>query len=217
MELIGRSRPCVVLLHGRNAVHHLVGEQGRAFRPGVHDLVVFLALGDQAVEILLLIFLGEVARFLDDALLRLGHDHVVLAEGNAGLAGLAEAQRHDPVAEDHRLLLPAIAVDGVDHSEISFFVISLFTTSKGILACVGQQLAEHHAARRGVEHLRHALAVLVIGPGAALDLGVQRDRLGEQRVLDLAHVRRRPCPGPARRRAPASDSRGRARCPATAR
>ena len=28
----------------------------------------------------------------------------------------------------------------------------------------------------------------VIGPGAALDLGVQRDRLGGERVLDLAHL-----------------------------
>jgi hypothetical protein len=50
-------------------------------------------------------------------MLRLGvrDHHVVLAEGNAGAAGMAEAERHDAVAEDHRLLLTAVAVDGVDH------------------------------------------------------------------------------------------------------
>ena len=42
-------------------------------------------------------------------------DHVVLAERDAGAAGMAEAERHDAVAEDHRLLLAAVAIDRVDH------------------------------------------------------------------------------------------------------
>ena len=39
--------------------HHLLGELVGAFRPGIDDLVVLLALGDEAVVVLLLIFLGE--------------------------------------------------------------------------------------------------------------------------------------------------------------
>ena len=49
----------LVLAHGGDALHHLFGELVRALRPGVDDLVVLLALGDQAVVVLLLIFLGE--------------------------------------------------------------------------------------------------------------------------------------------------------------
>ena len=48
--------------------------------------------------------------------LGLGDHHVVLAERDAGLEGVVEAEPHDAVAEDHRLLLPAVAVDGVDQA-----------------------------------------------------------------------------------------------------
>ena len=52
----GRS---VVELDRLDAGHHLVGDLFRALGPGVDDLVVLLALGDQAVIVLLLVFLGE--------------------------------------------------------------------------------------------------------------------------------------------------------------
>ena len=51
-----------------------------------------------------------------------------------------------------------------------------------------QELAEEQAAGRRVEDFRDALARLVVRPSAALDLRVKRDRLGGERVLDLAHV-----------------------------
>ncbi len=49
----------VVELDRLDAGHHLVGDLFRALRPGVDDLVVLLALGDQAVIVLLLVFLRE--------------------------------------------------------------------------------------------------------------------------------------------------------------
>ncbi len=49
----------VVELDGLDAGHHLVGDLLRALGPGVDHLVVLLALGDQAVIVLLLVFLGE--------------------------------------------------------------------------------------------------------------------------------------------------------------
>ena len=106
----------LIVLNGRDAVHHLLGDAVGAFRPGIDDLVVFLHLRDQAVIILLLVVENERLGVGDDLLLRLGDEHVVLAEGDAGLIGVMEAKAHDPVAEDDRFLLPARAVDGVDHA-----------------------------------------------------------------------------------------------------
>ena len=70
-------------LDRRDLLHHLVGHPVGALRPGIDDLVVLLALGDEAVDILLLVLLGELARLVDELLLGIGNDHVVLAEGNA--------------------------------------------------------------------------------------------------------------------------------------
>src|SRR3546814_2210354 len=86
----------------------------RSLRPHVDHLVVLLALGDQAVEVLLLELLHLGLGLLDEAGLGVRDHQVVLAERDAGLAGVAEAERHDAVAEDHRVLLAAVAVDDVD-------------------------------------------------------------------------------------------------------
>ena len=98
----------------RHHLHHLVGHPLGAVRPDVDHLVVLLALGDQAVEILLLVLLHLLLRFGDQLVLGLRDDQVVLAEGDAGLAGVGEAQAHHAVGEDHRLLLTAMAIDHVD-------------------------------------------------------------------------------------------------------
>ena len=111
-----RFRALLRGLGGGDLLHHRFGDLFRALRPGVDDLVVFLALGDQAVVVLLLEFLDEIARLLDARLLGARHHHVVLAERDAGLERMMEAERHDAVAEDHRLLLPAVAIDRVDHA-----------------------------------------------------------------------------------------------------
>ena len=110
-----RVAPVLVLLDRRDFLHHLVGDLVGGLRPGVDHLVVLLALGDQAVVVLLLEFLGELAGLVDDLPLRLRHHHVVLAERDAGLERVIEAERHDAVAEDHRLLLAAVAIDLIDH------------------------------------------------------------------------------------------------------
>ena len=78
-------------------------------------LLYFSWLGDQAVVVLLLEFENQIVGLVEVLLLGGGHDHVVLAERNAGLERVMEAERHDAVAEDHRLLLAAVAIDGVDH------------------------------------------------------------------------------------------------------
>ena len=64
MELIGFSRPVFgVALDRGDALHHLLGDQLGALRPGVDHLVVLLAAGDQAVVVLLLVLAHEVRVF----------------------------------------------------------------------------------------------------------------------------------------------------------
>ena len=176
------------LLHRRDLPHHFVGDLVGRLRPGIDHLVVLLALGDQAVVVLLLEFLGERAGLLDDLPLRARDHHVVLAERDAGLEGVVEAERHDPVAEDHRLLLPAVAVDLIDHAGDFPLGHELVHDVEGNLRALRQHLAEHHAARRRVEPLADRLALLVHADPAVFDLGVQVDDLRVQRVLDLGHV-----------------------------
>ena len=100
----------------RHRLHHLIGHPLGAVRPDVDHLVVLLALGDQAVEVLLLVLLHLLLGGGDELLLGGRDDQVILAEGDAGAAGMGEAQRHQPVAEDHRLLLTAVTVDLIDHA-----------------------------------------------------------------------------------------------------
>ena len=65
------SRPVFAsFLTAEISLHHRVGDLVGALRPGVDDLVVLLALGDQAVLVLLLVFLGERAGLVDDLPLR---------------------------------------------------------------------------------------------------------------------------------------------------
>ncbi len=99
-----------------------------------------------------------------------------------------EAERHDPVAEDHRLLLPAVAVDLVDHVGDFPLGHELVHDVEGNLGAPRQHVAEHDAARRGVVQAPDLVALFVEAFPAVLDLGVQIDRLGVQGMLDLGHV-----------------------------
>ena len=63
---------------------------------------------------MLLVFAHLVTRSLDQFLLRLRHDHVILAERDSRLAGFTETKRHGGIAEQHRLFLSAVAIYLVD-------------------------------------------------------------------------------------------------------
>ena len=114
IELISQITTAGVLFGGGHLGHHLVGDAVGGLGPRIDDLVVLLALGDQAVGVLLLVFFHELAGLGDDRRLALRDDDVVLTEGDAGLRRFLEAQRHDLVGEDHRRLLAAVPVDDVD-------------------------------------------------------------------------------------------------------
>ncbi len=169
-------------------LHHFVGNAVGRLRPGVDDLVVLFTLGDQAVGILLLVFLDQVAGFLDDNLLGFRNNDVVLAERDPGAGGFLEAQRHHLVGEDHRRLLTAVAVDDVD--EIADFLLGqvLVQDLQADVFVVRQQGGDLHAAGRRVDDLGAHDAVRVLLREAALDLGVHRHGLAVQGLLDFVQI-----------------------------
>ena len=61
-ELSSRSRPSSAIGRLDDLVHHRVGDLVGGLGPGVDDLVVLLALGDEAVGVLLLVFLDQGLR-----------------------------------------------------------------------------------------------------------------------------------------------------------
>src|SRR3546814_1000739 len=87
--------------------------------PGVHDLVVLFALGDQSILILLLEVLHQGFGFADHFLLLGRNDHVVLAKRDTRRTGVTEAKRHDRVGEQHCLLLAGVAIYGIDEDRKS--------------------------------------------------------------------------------------------------
>src|SRR5579862_4297332 len=169
-------------------LHHFRRDQVGALRPVVDDLVVLLFVRGQAVLILLLALAHLVARLLDQLLLRRRDHHVVLAERDAGLARLAEAQPHHRVSEEHRLLLAAMAVDLVDDVRHLLLAQELVDQLERDLGMTRQDLRDHHPARRGFDAAGDRLALGVDGLVARRDLGVQRHRVREQGMLDLADV-----------------------------
>ncbi len=88
-------------------VEHDVGDLVGAVRPDVDDLVVAFARGDDTLAILLLDFLDLLLRGVDLLVLLLRDDHVVDADGDAGLGRLAEAEFLELVEHDHGLLVAA--------------------------------------------------------------------------------------------------------------
>ena len=172
--------------------HHRVGDLVRGLGPGVDDLVVLLALGDQAVEILLLELLHLILDLLDDGPFVVRDHHVVLAERDAGAERLAEAHAHDLVAEDHRFLLAAVAVDGVDD------VLDVLLAQQAVdqlergLGVLGQQRAE---ALHLAEHAKLAREVQKVvdkykAAGKAAEKAFQDStgKVGESQALK-AHMR----------------------------
>ncbi len=175
------------LLGRGDFLHHLLGDFFGRLRPGVDHLVVLLAMGDQAVIVLLLEILRQRTGGVDDLPLAVRHHHVVLAERDAGLERVVEAERHDAVAEDHRLLLAAVAIDLVDDAGDFLLGHQLVDDVERHLRRFRQHLAEHGAACRGFIPAVDRLAALVDALPAVFDLGVEVNDLGVQGMLDLGH------------------------------
>ena len=173
---------------GRNSLHHLVGDLVGALRPGINNLVVLLALGNQADLILLFIFLHQAEGFLDQLVLGFRNDHVILAKRNTGHAGMFEAQRHDPVGKQHRLFLTAEAIDDVENLGDFFLGQQAIDNVKADIGISRQELGKQHAARSGLHPHTQGLALLVNTLVTRDNLGMQRHRTNVQGQLNLVQI-----------------------------
>ena len=157
------------------ARHHRVGNIVGALRPGIDHLVVFLALGNEAVLVLLFVLLDLVLGIGNQLLLGRRNDEVVLAERNAGLAGIRESEAHHAVGKDHGVLLPAMAIDEIDHVLNVFLGQDLVENVERHARALRQDMHDEHAARRRFHTAHIGLAVFVDRLDPHLDLGVQGD------------------------------------------
>ena len=98
-----------------------------------------------------------------------------------------EPERHDLVAEDDGLLLPAVAVDGIDHAGDRLLGQKLVDERRRDARALRQELGEDHAAGRRLQHLDDFVALIVNGREAAPHLGVQADDASVERVARFAH------------------------------
>ena len=162
----------VPLLGARDALHHLLGDEVGALGPSIEDLIVFLTLGDQAVEVLALVFLDFVARLGDEALLCFRDDHVVLAERDAGPAGVLKTEPHQPIGEQHGFLLAAVAVDHVDNVR-DLFLGEQLVYKAGVDSLVARQdLGNQHSTRRRIDQAGDRVTLGIDALEPAPDLAV---------------------------------------------
>ncbi len=175
-------------LNRRNLVHHRVRNLVSTLGPGINNLVVLLALRDEAVDVLLLIFLREQACLFNKTFLLRRNNHVVHTEGNTCTACLTETKTHDLVTEDNRLLLTTMAINHVDHAGDFTLGEQTIDKIKRHLVMTRQHLRNHHTPWRGVNDQRNRVPLFVFRVPARFDLGVQRDGTLVQRMLDLGEI-----------------------------
>ncbi len=86
------------------------------------------------------------------------------------LERLAEAERHDLVAEDDRLLLAAVAIDHVDHLGDVTLGKQRVHEVEGHVRVLRRKFANKHASGRRVHDLRDQIAVGILRRVRALTL-----------------------------------------------
>ena len=149
----------VLVLH---RLEHLLGDFFGDVAPDGDDLVVALAVGDGAVQVLLLHLDDFLFRVFDERELVAGDNHVVDADGDAGLGGVLEAQFLELVEHLHGALQAKAQVAVVAELLHALFLDEAVDERHFL----GQVIVENHAADGGVD-----------------ELALQRDRFGVRHVL----------------------------------
>src|SRR5206468_11769398 len=119
------------LLARLELAEHLLRDQLGDVRPDVDDLVVALAVRDDAVLVLLLDLVDLLTRRGDVPLLRGGNVHVVDADREPRQRRVAEAHVLQLVEERDRHLVAEQVVAAADERVTSFFLSSWFTNRSG--------------------------------------------------------------------------------------
>ena len=158
----------VLGLLGGDAGHHLQRDRLGHLGPDVDHLVVALAVGDQALGVLLLDLGDLLHRLVEEHLLLVRDPHVVDADGDAGAGGVRVPHGPQLVGQEHGHLLAARPVAGVD--QVGELLLAEHAVHQPEGQALGQLGEEQHAPDGGVDDAR--LAVFL---EADLDLGLQVD------------------------------------------
>src|SRR3546814_17044685 len=111
---------------------------------------------------------------------------------SSDLEGVAEAQPHDRVGEEHRLLLAGVAIDDVDDVRDLLLGEEAVDGLERQLVALRERPAEQHAARRRLEALHILVALLLGSRDEADDLTLQGHGLGLERLMAPAPVGKHP-------------------------
>ena len=149
----------VLALH---RLEHLLGDFFGDVAPDGDDLVVAFAVGDGAVEVLLLHLDDFLFRVVDERELVAGDEHVVDADRDAGLGGVLEAQFLQLVEHLHGALQSEAQVAVIAELLHALFLDEAVDERHFL----GQVIVENHAADGGVD-----------------ELALQRDGFGVRHVL----------------------------------
>src|SRR5690348_6795014 len=136
----------VLLLH---FAEHFVGYALGNGRPDFDHLVIALAVSDGAVQVLLLHGYHLLLGVAHHALLILGDDHVVNADGQAGAGGVAEAQLLDLIEHPDRHLQAKTQIAVGDQAAHSL----LLQQAVDVRHALGQGVIQDGPAHGGVDEL----------------------------------------------------------------
>jgi len=177
-------------LLGAELLHHRLRDLVVGARPDVDDLVVALAVGDEAGRVLVLDLLHLAVGAGDDLGLLLRDHDVVDAEGHRGARRVVEARVHQPVGVDDRVLEAERAVARVDRPRDR--LLGHVDVDDVERQPLGQDVRQQRTADGGLHeaHLRHLLAVDDLHlADAHLDARLQLDLARLVGAVHLADVR----------------------------
>ena len=171
-------------------LHHGLGHEVAGAAPDVDDLVVALALGDQARGVLRLDLLDFLLGGSDELLFLVRHEHVADRDRHAGAGGQRETRLHQLVGEDDGLAQAAAPEGTVDQPRDLFLLQGLVDHRER--QARRQDLGQHRAPDGGVVALDRldTLAVVVEQhfTDADLDLGLQLALAGLVGTASFGHV-----------------------------
>ncbi len=150
---------------GREPFDHRAADLILNFGPDVDDLVVALAVGDDAVVVLLLNFRDLLLRLVEQMRLLRRNLHVLDRDGNSRAGGELVAHVLHAIGENNRRLVAALAVNEVDQVAEFLLLHGAVDFRKRNLG--RHDLIEQDAADRGLDPLELRRAVAVPSASAA--------------------------------------------------
>ena len=133
-------------------------------------------------------FLDHAFRFADQPLLGFGDHEIVLAERDAGLAGIVEAHAHQVVGEDHRYFLTAMAIDLVDKGGDFLLGHHLVDQVEGNERTAGKDFVQQHAPRRRFKADDGVVPIGIDTVITSLNLRMKRYDAGIEGLLNLSDI-----------------------------